>query len=402
MPLDAANASTSPSHEGLGAEWAEMRNFCWDLVHKWAKAYNCPALLVKDIYQETVISLIKNGQLLELNRQKGTLRPYLKTILKSKVLNAYRRGLPKNDQPPPEDGENYITKTSTLHLFQDLAQPTEAVLDKIWYMSLFKQALRITFKKLDQVVVKSFLLHVVAGQEAEKVAKTLNIPVLRNVAVYKLRFLDELKAEFFAALAYTMEFDCRHESNLKKNMIFDRLQEELTRSKDQFKESEIFNCPPASLMNQLDFISHALKKVKQPEAEGAYLCHINCEEGEGQDGTDTQTSALKKIELAKLEKLDKRAIVSDFGITEYQWIKIEKATRIGRREENELVLPSGCVSAHHATLTPMAEGWLLKDEQSKNGTFVNGKQIHAEMLKDGDIVNVTSNYQFIFFVKKDE
>ena len=60
--------------------------------------------------------------------------------------------------------------------------------------------------------------------------------------------------------------------------------------------------------------------------------------------------------------------------------------RIGRAPDNDLVLDSRLVSAHHAVLRRADEGWELHDVASTNGTFVNGAPVRRAQLKDGDRV----------------
>lgn len=45
--------------------------------------------------------------------------------------------------------------------------------------------------------------------------------------------------------------------------------------------------------------------------------------------------------------------------------------RLGRAPVNELVADNGWVSALHATISWSNRGWILRDEQSRNGTWVN-------------------------------
>lgn len=58
--------------------------------------------------------------------------------------------------------------------------------------------------------------------------------------------------------------------------------------------------------------------------------------------------------------------------------------RIGRHPDNDLVLDSRVVSAHHALVRRIGDAFQLTDLGSSNGTFVNGAQVNRAELKDGD------------------
>jgi serine phosphatase RsbU (regulator of sigma subunit) len=64
--------------------------------------------------------------------------------------------------------------------------------------------------------------------------------------------------------------------------------------------------------------------------------------------------------------------------------------RIGRRPDNDLVLPFGYVSGHHAELTFDEGQWLIRDLGSTNGTMVNGKDAENIPLANGDRVSLGS------------
>jgi pilus assembly protein CpaF len=62
---------------------------------------------------------------------------------------------------------------------------------------------------------------------------------------------------------------------------------------------------------------------------------------------------------------------------------------IGRVAGNDLVLPSGTVSTHHARIYRSNGSWLVADEKSTNGTFLNGNLLSAPAeLADGDELSV--------------
>jgi hypothetical protein len=66
----------------------------------------------------------------------------------------------------------------------------------------------------------------------------------------------------------------------------------------------------------------------------------------------------------------------------------EGATTIGRARDNAVVIAEVAVSRHHARIERDAEGLVLRDERSGNGTRVNGRKTDSRALRDGDVVQV--------------
>jgi len=63
---------------------------------------------------------------------------------------------------------------------------------------------------------------------------------------------------------------------------------------------------------------------------------------------------------------------------------VKRKTRIGRSEEGEVVLVDPSVSRAHAIVEIGSRGAVVRDLGSTNGTYVNGRRIEAETLRDGD------------------
>ncbi len=63
---------------------------------------------------------------------------------------------------------------------------------------------------------------------------------------------------------------------------------------------------------------------------------------------------------------------------------IEGTSRIGRSEESEIVLLDPSVSRAHALVEVLAGEPIVRDLGSTNGTFLNGRRVEAERLRDGD------------------
>jgi len=63
---------------------------------------------------------------------------------------------------------------------------------------------------------------------------------------------------------------------------------------------------------------------------------------------------------------------------------IEGATRVGRGEESEIALVDPSVSRAHAIVEIDGAQPVVRDLGSTNGTFVNGRRVSVEALRDGD------------------
>lgn len=72
---------------------------------------------------------------------------------------------------------------------------------------------------------------------------------------------------------------------------------------------------------------------------------------------------------------------------------------IGRDENLNLTIPSKRVSRQHATILETDDGYLVRDLDSTNGTFLNGAQIEEALLSDGDVL-VFADLEFTFFAGK--
>ena len=71
------------------------------------------------------------------------------------------------------------------------------------------------------------------------------------------------------------------------------------------------------------------------------------------------------------------------------------AVKIGRADDNDIVIPEVLASRHHATLIPSPGGTEIRDNRSINGTFVNGTRVESAILRDGDVVTI-GNIDLVF------
>jgi len=65
------------------------------------------------------------------------------------------------------------------------------------------------------------------------------------------------------------------------------------------------------------------------------------------------------------------------------------ATVLGRALDCDLVIPDRRVSRRHAEIRRQEEGFILRDLDSTNGTWLNGQRLSAPaLLQDGDVIAI--------------
>ena len=65
---------------------------------------------------------------------------------------------------------------------------------------------------------------------------------------------------------------------------------------------------------------------------------------------------------------------------------LAKGLKIGREQDNDLIINEGFVSRHHATIKSISGVLTVTDNDSSNGTFVNDQAVNTSLLVDGDIL----------------
>ncbi|MEA3459811.1 MAG: FHA domain-containing protein [Chloroflexota bacterium] len=72
-----------------------------------------------------------------------------------------------------------------------------------------------------------------------------------------------------------------------------------------------------------------------------------------------------------------------------RWVLAKDVLTIGRDEDCDIVLPGRQVSRRHAQIHYQGGRYALEDLGSKNGTFVNGREVRGTcVLQDGDEIQI--------------
>ena len=75
-------------------------------------------------------------------------------------------------------------------------------------------------------------------------------------------------------------------------------------------------------------------------------------------------------------------------------------TRLGRHPDSEISLDDITVSRRHAEVQRTAEGYVVVDSGSLNGTYVNQERVERAPLRHGDEVQI-GKFRLVFFERAD-
>ena len=92
-----------------------------------------------------------------------------------------------------------------------------------------------------------------------------------------------------------------------------------------------------------------------------------------------------------MTSFDEPFLVREGGPDNDQTIPIEKgSTAMGRQTTNDVIVPEVGVSRKHAEIVEGDGQYHLRDLETTNGTFVNGKRITNgdHLLQDGDSIRL--------------
>ncbi|HSB12101.1 MAG TPA: HD domain-containing phosphohydrolase [Blastocatellia bacterium] len=82
----------------------------------------------------------------------------------------------------------------------------------------------------------------------------------------------------------------------------------------------------------------------------------------------------------------------------------QETLRIGRLDDNDLVLDNPYISRYHAEIVLKGSRYVLRDLGSTSGTFANGERISQRRLKDGDSIRLgrARGVEFVFHSPESE
>lgn len=96
-----------------------------------------------------------------------------------------------------------------------------------------------------------------------------------------------------------------------------------------------------------------------------------------------------KAPLSKAKRTDEKLIGTLTADNGTMHPLMDEIALIGREPSSDIALPDTSVSSKHARILRTAEGFLIEDLRSRNGTFVNSEKVtEKRLLADGDTVRL--------------
>ena len=83
-----------------------------------------------------------------------------------------------------------------------------------------------------------------------------------------------------------------------------------------------------------------------------------------------------------------RLVLVEQGKAETSFPLSKDSSTLGRHRNNDIVIADPKVSSFHARIDRAAEGHVIRDLKSRNGTFVNGRRLETAPLKTDDEIRV--------------
>ena len=97
--------------------------------------------------------------------------------------------------------------------------------------------------------------------------------------------------------------------------------------------------------------------------------------------TMTEASTMREMTMVRLKVYDGQEKIHDLELG-------SETASIGRDATSTIVLPDVSVSRRHAQVEPNGNFYLIRDNGSTNGTFVNEMLVRVQLLSHGDAIRV--------------
>lgn len=92
-----------------------------------------------------------------------------------------------------------------------------------------------------------------------------------------------------------------------------------------------------------------------------------------------------------------KLILSMDGLVLKEIALAKERISIGRKQDNDIQIDNLAISGHHAVITCILNDAFLEDQNSTNGTYVNGQPVKKHVLLNNDVIEL-GKYRLKFLV----
>jgi len=335
--------------------WEDFVSVYKGMIINWATYMGCSSAMADDVFQESVISLLRNLPDFEYTPSKGRFRGYLKTLVSRRVKDSFRRKkeIYENEfiNEDKEQAARFIDGVEDQH------EPDESDLDLMWITSIVSHALKNARQKVDKLTYDSFRLYAVMELPVAEVCSRLGIDREGTVYQQKSRFIKLVTKEL-------------------SDLLEDWGDINFSDSKLHLDEPELLRCITQIIKNLSPVQQTIFYQTEKSDVDSRL--HFACKQIIGNPVPDS---------------LINKACIFNPQDRGNMWTALEAdRCTVGRLDNATINLEAKGVSSLHAVIHKKGPEWYLKDENSTNGTFLNGEKLSGEcMLKSGDIIHIAEN-----------
>jgi RNA polymerase sigma-70 factor, ECF subfamily len=173
--------------------WDRFYELYGNFIFNFARKRGCHDQLAQDVVQETLITLSRMMPEFNYDPDKGRFRGFLLTVVKSRIVDAWRR---EQKQTAQAKGETVPSEAISSMEDQWLAN-WEEEWDREWENHLLMEAMKRIEGKVQPHVLESFRRYVLQGQPAADVAAAMGTSEA-NIYNQRRRVLTILQREVSA------------------------------------------------------------------------------------------------------------------------------------------------------------------------------------------------------------
>jgi RNA polymerase sigma-70 factor (ECF subfamily) len=169
--------------------WDQFYQTYRPFIYQFARHRGCTHQMAQDVLQETLMTLMRVIGRFRYDPGRGRFRGFLLTVVKSRIVDAFRRESKLNlHQADSLDANDFRGMADSFH------DDWESAWERDWENTLMLAALERVKERVQPHVSESFRMYVLEQQPAAKVAAALGIPEA-NIYNQRRRVLRMLQEE---------------------------------------------------------------------------------------------------------------------------------------------------------------------------------------------------------------